>query len=301
MALYLESLPDGLSWPRQSPQAVNLDPLLRRRLDLDTDLTRALGDLLPADLPWPAPCAGESLAVLDLPGGAGCWSVLLARRYGDRHVVCADPSPALLTLAADFALLNGCFNLTLQPLCLEQSLPFEGERFALVHLRCLSMLLTGHGWRRLLTEAVRVLAPGGLLLLEELDRPLSTGPATSHLVALLTQARRRAGYGVPPPPGARSAEERPLWPALFGWLQSLGLQALQWQERLLSWQHALERPLLAHQQSALLSLAGPWLTQGSEPLCRPEEVLALCQQLQEEQASPGYQLLLPLLQLWGRK
>jgi len=177
-------------------------------------------------------CTAPSLRVLDLCGGTGDLSVALAR--GTRPpslVVCCDFSHPMLARAdAKFARAElGRLCVTVEGDALR--LPFPDDAFDAVTV--------GFGVRNLVDmsagfrEMLRVIAPGGRLVVLEFSRP--TGPVLSRLYAFYLKSivprlgDRASGKQGPYLYLARTIAEFPEPDVLAGLLREAGFGAAGWQ------------------------------------------------------------------------
>jgi len=118
------------------------------------------------DLLVPEPLAGE---VLDLGTGTARIPIELCRRAPGVRVLAVDLSASMLIVARNNVELAGATRNILLDRVDAKRLPYEDGRFAAV----LSNSIVHHIARpeAMLAEAVRVVAPGGLLFLRDLLRP----------------------------------------------------------------------------------------------------------------------------------
>lgn len=194
VGLVADSLPDTLE-PRQMTSLPERDlaalsetfgsavtgPLARRRLvrqlfDRVAPRYDLMNDLMSFGLhrPWKrtaAAAVSEAVAhlsgpVIDLAGGTGDLSKLIAATLQNHPVINIDASPGMISVAA--RRLNGVAALTVA----------EAERLPLAD-RSVAAICLGFGLRNMtdpqqaLREAERVLKPGGTLVLLEFSKPYS--------------------------------------------------------------------------------------------------------------------------------
>ena len=175
----------------------------------------------------------EARRVLDLCGGTGDMSVVLARKAPGRHVVCCDFSHAMLTRAGSKLARTG---LAARAALVEADalrLPFREGSFdgICVAFGVRNLADPRAGFR----EMLRVLAPGGRLVVLEFSVP--TGPALGALYRLyLTRLLPRIGDGLSGAAGpygylARTIASFPAPPVLAGWLREAGFAACGWRTR----------------------------------------------------------------------
>lgn len=140
--------------------------------------------------------ASPSARVLDLGCGTGSFGVLLARASPGTEFVGVDPDPDVLRAARRKAARAG-LRLTLEEAGAER-LPFEDGSFDLVTSTLAFHHMLPELKRAALREALRVLRPGGRLLLLDFGRPEGAaqsllGGAAGFLDGRATTAENLAG------------------------------------------------------------------------------------------------------------
>lgn len=138
--------------------------------------TRAAGDDLAQLVAWAE--GAETKVALDVATGGGHTALALAPRYG--RVVASDLTPRMLASAAALGRERGLTNVAFVRADAE-ALPFAGAAFDAVSCR-----IAPHHFgdvARFVAEVARVLAPGGIFLLED-----SAAPDDPALDAFLNRA-----------------------------------------------------------------------------------------------------------------
>jgi SAM-dependent methyltransferase len=145
--------------------------------------TRAMGGLFPDELDL-----SGIRRVLDLGCGPGEWANAVASDYPCLNVVGVDINETMIGYATAFARVQGRPNISFEVMNMKQPLAFPDAAFELINARFIVGLQERASWPVLLAECRRVLAPGGILLLSEGERGISTSPALQRLEGWLTRA-----------------------------------------------------------------------------------------------------------------
>jgi SAM-dependent methyltransferase len=161
---------------------------LARLMQQDRLLTKAMGGLLPEEgisLP-------EMGRVLDLACGPGGWLLELTFCFPRATLLGVDLSPAVVEYATAQARSRGLQNVHFQVMDVMEPLAFEDGSFDLINGRLLLGFMRPAAWPRLLAECRRLLTPGGIIRLTEMELPLTTSPAYERFGGYLTAALQRA-------------------------------------------------------------------------------------------------------------
>jgi SAM-dependent methyltransferase len=145
--------------------------------------TRAMGGLFPDELDL-----SGIRRVLDLGCGPGQWANEVAFEYPVWEVVGVDINETMIGYATAFARVQGRPNISFEVMDIKQLLTFPDAAFDLINARFIVGLQDRASWPTLLAECRRVLAPGGILLLSEGERGISTSRALQRLEGWLTRA-----------------------------------------------------------------------------------------------------------------
>jgi SAM-dependent methyltransferase len=145
--------------------------------------TRAMGGLFPDNLDL-----SGVRRVLDLGCGPGQWAGDVAFEYPEWKVVGVDINETMIAYAHAVARSQGRPNISFEMMDLTRPLVFADTSFELINARFITGFQDQASWPILLAECRRVLAPGGILLLSEGERGISTSPALQRLEGWLTRA-----------------------------------------------------------------------------------------------------------------
>jgi SAM-dependent methyltransferase len=145
--------------------------------------TSAMGGLFPDELDL-----SGIRRVLDLGCGPGEWANAVASDYPCLNVVGVDINETMIGYATAFARVQGRPNISFEVMDIKQPLTFPDAAFDLINARFIVGFQDKASWSVLLAECRRVLAPGGILLLSEGERSISTSPALQRLEGWLTRA-----------------------------------------------------------------------------------------------------------------
>ena len=160
------------------------------RLIYQTQLTLELqGELYPEQLDH----ITSIRSILDVACGPGAWAIEAARACPERHVVGFDISLPMIENGRLFADAEGVRNVEFLQMDATGQLAFEDASFDLVNANYLYSFLTPSRWPPFLQECKRVLRPGGIVKLGELEYGITNGPATEELYRVWTRMMKQAG------------------------------------------------------------------------------------------------------------
>jgi ubiquinone/menaquinone biosynthesis C-methylase UbiE len=157
-------------------------------LNLDKILTNGLEGTLAE-----RPDLSGITAILDLGCGPGGWVLEVAREHPDIRVSGIDISRSMTQFAQAQATSRGYGNASFMVMDVKQPLGFEDASFDLVNERTLFGVMAPGEWPQLLAECKRILRPGGIIRLTELEMPVTTSPALNELWRITARAFYEAG------------------------------------------------------------------------------------------------------------
>lgn len=164
---------------------------MARLINQDRFITQTMGGVL-AGLPE-LPSGAQ---VLDLACGPGGWALDVARERPDIEVCGIDISHLMIDYANARAQSQQFFNASFGIMDIRQPLDFPDASFDLINARFLYVTLKRDAWPSLIAECKRLLRPGGILRLTEVDDfGVTSSPAFEQFGVLNIQASWRAGYG----------------------------------------------------------------------------------------------------------
>jgi ubiquinone/menaquinone biosynthesis C-methylase UbiE len=147
-----------------------------RLVDQDYLFTKAMGGLFPEE-----PELDNVGRILDIACGPGGWACEVAFRYPDIEVVGVDINENIINYARAMAKVQQLKNVSFEVMDIKQPLNFPDESFDLVNARSLAAVMDKASWPALLIECKRILCPGGILRLTELDMAGSSSLAYLRL------------------------------------------------------------------------------------------------------------------------
>lgn len=136
--------------------------------------------------------------VLDLACGPGGWPLEVAYTYSDTEVIGIDISDRMIAYASAQARVQQRSNVRFQVMNILKPLDFPNDSFDLVNARLISGFMLQANWPSLFRECMRVLRPGGLLRITEVEPGLSNKPYFEKSLHTGIQAMHRAGLNFSP-------------------------------------------------------------------------------------------------------
>jgi SAM-dependent methyltransferase len=253
-------------------------------------MTRVAGGLFPKDLTL------ESVSsVLDLACGTGEWVCDVAHTL-EVPCVGVDLSTWVLLSARASAKMQGLDDLvTFQQMDVTQPFDFPDHSFDLVNARFLADVLPRACWPTVLQEGLRVLKPGGSVVVTEAEWATTTSPAAQHLAHVALEAFWKAGQGF-----SVTGRELGVVHALPALLKGSGAHHVQVESFVLDCSYGQPHytAMVRHLWATYL-LMQPFLTQmgyGSQ-----EELYAYCDRFAQQCREESFQGGMVLLRAWGGK
>jgi ubiquinone/menaquinone biosynthesis C-methylase UbiE len=260
---------------------------LARLLHQDRLFTKALG-LLP-----PLPDKSKIRSILDIACGPGGWAREAAMTLPAAQVTGIDISERVVAFAQDQAEIQQIPNVHFIIMNMLKPLNFPDNSFDVVNGRLLNGSLTQTDWPLLLRECQRILRPGGVICLTEVEWGITNGSISERLSGLLTQAMYRAKHGISPYAFGTTMMLQPF-------LRQAGYRNIQAQAFSLEYSAGTDAHHSAYQDMiAIFQLLQPFLV--SMEVTTQEEVDQLYQQLPAEMLSNDFCGMWFSLRAWGEK
>jgi SAM-dependent methyltransferase len=175
-----------------------------------------------------------------------------------------------------------------------EPLAFEDGSFDLINGRLLWSFLLPAAWPRLLAECRRLLRPGGILRLTEMEEPLTTSPAFERFMALGCQALAKAGQSCSP--DGRHIGITPVLPRL---MRQAGFVAVRLRPTLIEWSAGTPMHYPVFKDFLIgLELVLPFVERLG--LATRAALTTLYQQAVAEMQAEDFCALWPLLTVWGQ-
>ena len=233
---------------------------------------------------------------LDLACGPGRWTMDVARAL-EATSVGVDLSSSMIEMARMNAKMMRIDDIAIfEVMDITQPLAFSDASFDLIHARFLVEVLLTQQWPAVLLECVRVLKPGGYLLLTEAEWMSTSSSLAETLAHAATDAIWKAGRGF-----SIDGHSLGITHALPTLLRNCGVRNIHIEEHLLDFSYGqpLYHALTRHLWMTYV-LMQPFLTRigyGSQ-----EELYTLCDQLSDEIATDEtFQGGMTVFRAWGQK
>jgi ubiquinone/menaquinone biosynthesis C-methylase UbiE len=131
--------------------------------------------------------------ILDLACGPGGWVLEMAREHPEIEVTGVDISESMIQFAKAQSTSRSYGNASFMVMDIKQPLKFEDASFNLVNERTLFGVMAPSEWPGLLAECKRILRPGGIIRISELEMPVTTSPALEELNYISARAFYETG------------------------------------------------------------------------------------------------------------
>jgi SAM-dependent methyltransferase len=159
----------------------------------DRLITKSMGGVLPEQTNL-----SQVFHVLDLACGPGGWLLDLVEQYPHIRGVGIDISHLMMSYANNLAKERDLPNVQFHVMDATQSLDFADNSFDLVNGRIMTGFMTAQQWPALVEECRRVLRPGGILRLTEVEWGFTNSPALDTLSGMTALSLYRGGHSFSP-------------------------------------------------------------------------------------------------------
>ena len=160
--------------------------------------------------------------ILDVGCGPGGWALQIAHTHRDINVIGIDISQKMITYAHSQAQVQCLDNVHFRVMDATQPLNFPNHRFDLINMRLSSTFMTPSVWPPLLQECLRLLRPGGILCITDMEWGFSNKAAFERYIALFHTALQKAGQSFSP-----NGFHLGLLPVLRRLLQNAGFEQIE--------------------------------------------------------------------------
>ena len=229
-------------------------------------------------------------AILDVATGTGIWARELASEFPRARVVGFDIDRTPLERSLEVLGPGGQFpaNFSFQLADALKPFPFAEGEFDVVHARFISPFVPIPAWPQVVAEMMRVLAPGGIIELVELEAPPTSASAAYNTLAAA---------------GSKLMEGRHLYRGvgddLPGYLQRAGAQQVQQRHFVIGTGDQAQRQQRMLASDLLAALEHSKVFTVRVGLMPEDQYDALLRQARQEVAQVG--LTMPVVFCFGRK
>ena len=277
--------------PRESTYMLGTenDAEMARLLNQDQVLNRTMG-LLPPGLEL-----RDGDRVLDAACGPAGWTRALAQKYPTVQVLGVDISQIMLAYANTVSQAQRLSNISFQSLDITKPWELADASFDLVNARLMVGFLTDEKWQHVIAEMLRVLAPGGTIVLTESDETRTNSPAFETLLLHNFRSARRAGLSHHP-----LGHHMGITPLLGRYLQQAGVTEIRQEAHVLDLSAGAPGHLaiIENLKIAQKLVQAHIVRQG---IATQQELDALYEQLLNEFDSPDFRGIWYFLRVWGKK
>ena len=264
---------------------------MARLTDQDRLMTGAMRTLLPHPL-----ALSTASRVLDVACGPGGWATDVAFQHPEIDVTGIDISQTMIQYANAQAKVRRLENLNFLVMDILQPLTFPDNSFDVVNARFMISFMHKEAWPRVIGEFMRVLRPGGILTLTEVDDwGISTSAALERMKRLFYRAFYVDGRCFEP-----DGRHFGITPMLGQFLHDAGCQNISEQAFVLN----SSRGMKAYESNYknfqyLLKLVQPFAIKMK--VATQEELDALYEQALMEMLSHDFHALWYFFSAWGEK
>lgn len=269
-----------------SESAAEMARLMRQ----DHLLTRGMGGLFPEGLDM-----SRVQDVLDIACGPGGWVQEVAFEYADVNAVGVDISERMIAYARAQAQAQRLTNASFRVMNALKPLDFPDNSFDLVNTRLIVAFMLPEVWPKFVRECWRILRPGGILRLTDLEWGLSNKPAFEKICDQFNQALHKAGQSFSP-----NGTHMGILPMLRRLVSDAGYLDIGQKAHAIDFSYGLEaHEGFYHDLAAAFKLLQPFINKWG--VASLEELDATYQQALKEMTEEDFCAMWILLTVWGRK
>jgi ubiquinone/menaquinone biosynthesis C-methylase UbiE len=155
---------------------------MARLINQERLLTKVMGGVFPGSFDL-----SDASRILDIGCGPGGWVLDVAFEHPDIEVVGIDVSQQMIEYARAHARAQKMSNASFQVMNALRKLEFPDASFDVVNARYINAFMLKDSWPLLMKEILRILRPGGALLLTETEWSITNSPAFEKMGEMLTR------------------------------------------------------------------------------------------------------------------
>ncbi|GAC1650089.1 MAG: hypothetical protein NVS4B12_19620 [Ktedonobacteraceae bacterium] len=265
---------------------------MARLLDQDKVITKGMGGVFPEQ--EDTDLTGIS-RILDIACGPGGWVHDVAQQYPHIEVTGIDISKNAINYAKAHALVRKLKNAHFEVMDAIKPLAFPDASFDMVNARLIIAFMAPNQWPLFLAECQRVLRPGGVIRLTEIEWGFTNLPAHETLQAKLNLALQKSGHNYSP-----TGHNLGITVVMRSLLKRASIQNIQSEAHVIDYSYGMEaHDGLTEDFKFLLELTQPLLF--GMKVITPEAFADLSAQVLEEMQSEDFCALWYVLTVWGEK
>jgi ubiquinone/menaquinone biosynthesis C-methylase UbiE len=263
---------------------------MARLINQERLLTRVMGGVFPEHFDL-----SHVSHILDIGCGPGGWVLDVAFENPKINVVGIDISQQMIEYARAHAEVQGMNNASFQVMNALESLAFDDNSFDVVNARYIQAFMMKTSWAPLMKEIMRILRPGGRVLLTDGEWSISNSPAFEKMGAMLTHVGTLTGRSFSP-----DGRHIGITPMLGRFLRDAGFVDIQRKAHVLDFSAGAEDYGNTYQDlMAGLKLLEPFLVLAK--VTTEEEFEELYQQALAELMLDSFCGVGYMLTVWGKK
>ena len=263
---------------------------MARLINQERLVTRIMGGVFPENLDL-----SHVSRILDIGCGPGGWVLDVAFEHPQKEVVGIDICQQMIEYARAHAQAQGLNNASFQVMNALEKLAFPDASFDLVNARFINPFMLKESWPALMKEVLRILRPGGTLLLTDAEWSISNSPAFEKLGEMLTRAAVVSGRSFSP-----DGRHVGITPMLGRFLRDAGFVDIQKKAHVNEFSAGTEEYGDTYQDLLIaFQLLEPFLV--LTKMTTPEDYQALYQQALAEMMLDTFCAVGYFLTVWGKK